>query len=95
MAGQRMPVGMIHPIWLAKSSSANSKIENPTRNASARTVRLLLPLSFIRNTNAETRLPIISRKARATSIFMDAKVNKMKQTKQYSAVIAWLDDLIL
>ena len=47
-----------------------SAIENPTRNASAFTVRLLLPLSFIRKTSAEPRLARISTKAMATRIFM-------------------------
>ena len=47
-----------------------SAMENPTRNASAVTVRLLLPLSFIRNTRAEPRLASMSMKAMATRIFM-------------------------
>lgn len=47
-----------------------SAIENPTRNARAFTVRLLLPLSFIRKTRAEPRLARMSTKAMATRIFM-------------------------
>lgn len=45
-------------------------MENPTRKASALTVRLLLPLSFIRNKSADPRLARIRMKAMATSIFM-------------------------
>lgn len=45
-------------------------IEKPTRNASALTVRLLFPLSLIRNTSADPRLAIIRIKATATKIFM-------------------------
>ena len=45
-------------------------MEKPTRNASAVTVRLLLPLSRIRKNNADPRLPRMSTKATATMIFM-------------------------
>lgn len=48
----------------------NSAIENPTRNANALTVRLLLPLSRIRKMSAEPRLASIRMKAMATTIFM-------------------------
>ena len=51
----------------------NSAIENPTRKASALTVRLLLPLSFIRNTRAEPRLARMRTKAIATIIFMEVQ----------------------
>lgn len=45
-------------------------IEKPTRNARALTVRLLLPLSFIKNMSADPRLAIIITNAMATKIFM-------------------------
>jgi hypothetical protein len=47
-----------------------SATENPTRKASALTVRLVEPLSRIRKNNAEARLPMIRMKAMATIIFM-------------------------
>jgi hypothetical protein len=46
-------------------------MEKPTRRARALTVRLLFPLSVMTKMSAEARLPIISRKAMATSIFID------------------------
>jgi hypothetical protein len=52
------------------STSRNSVIDSPTRIASACTVRLLRPLSRIRKNRAEARLPMMSTKATATTIFM-------------------------
>lgn len=48
----------------------NRAIENPTRNAKARTVRFDLPLSFMRNTSADPRLVRMRIKAIATTILM-------------------------
>lgn len=45
-------------------------MEKPTRNASALTVRLLLPLSRIKNTSADPRLAMMRINAMATKIFM-------------------------
>ena len=45
-------------------------MENPTLKASARTVRLVEPLSRIRKKRAEPRLPMMRMKPMATMIFM-------------------------
>lgn len=45
-------------------------MENPTLKASARTVRLVEPLSRIRKNRAEPRLPMMRMKPMATMIFM-------------------------
>ena len=65
-----MPVGCINPNRYAINKQTNSKMEKPTRSAKACTVRLLLPLSRIRKTRAEARLPMISKNAMATIIFI-------------------------
>lgn len=54
------------------SSRTNSVIEKPTLKASARTVRLVEPLSRIKKKRAEPRLPMMRMKPMATMIFMTA-----------------------
>ena len=65
-----MPVGCIQPIQFAISRKRKSKMENPTRSASAWTVRLLFPLSRIKKTKADAKLPMMRMKAIATRIFI-------------------------
>jgi len=65
-----IPVGWIHPSFQATSTQTNSKMENPTRIASARAMRLDLTVSDCPPRNmknkAKARLPKMTTKAKAT-----------------------------
>ena len=65
-----MPVGWIHPIFQATSTQTNSRMEKPTRIASARAMRLDLTVSDcpprIMKYKAKAKLPKMTIKANAT-----------------------------
>ncbi len=54
--------------------NTNSAIENATLNPKARIVLRVRPLSRIMKNSAEPRLPMISKKARAMTVFTAAIV---------------------
>lgn len=64
----------MYPSFQAIKMQTNSNIENPTRNASARAMLLVLALppvpSFIMKKSAEARLPRMAKNASATRYFM-------------------------
>lgn len=55
--------------------NANSAIEKPTRNASARAVFRVRPLSRIMKNRADPRLAMIARKARMMMILTTASIS--------------------
>jgi len=71
-----IPVGWMYPSFQATRMQTNSRMENPTRNASARTMLPVLgrpssPSRIMKN-SAEPRLAMIARKATMTKYFMPA-----------------------
>lgn len=65
-----IPVGWIQPSFQATSTQTNSKMENPTRVASARAMRFDLAVSDcpprIMKYKAAAKLPRMTTKAKAT-----------------------------
>jgi len=68
------------PACVRPESAQTAKWKKPTRKASACTVRLLRPLSRIRNTRAEARLPMMRMKAMPTRIFIMNFVGNHQRT---------------
>ena len=64
----------MYPSFQAIRMQTNNNIENPTRNASARAMLLVLALpavpSFIMKKSADAKLPRMAKNASATRYFM-------------------------